>query len=77
MAENITKQVLPGNPVTRDYEVLRHVGSAGPGLYWKVYSGFKKSTKQVLITFSFSLYIFSCLIMFFFYFLGSSNLCFT
>ena len=46
MAENITKTVLPGNPVTRDYEVNRHIGSAGPGLLWKLYAGFKKSTKQ-------------------------------
>ena len=44
--ENITKNVLPGNPVTRDYEITRHVGSAGPGLLWKLYSGYKKSTKQ-------------------------------
>ena len=74
MAENLTKTVLPGNPVTREYEVCylgvflflliysssiclnnndwiskitAHVGSAGPGLLWKLYSGFKKSTKQV------------------------------
>ena len=46
MAESITKTVLPGNPVTRDYEITKHVGSAGPGLLWKLYSGFKKSTKQ-------------------------------
>nr|CAG4651596.1 EOG090X018J [Triops cancriformis] len=38
--------VLPGNPVTREYEVSKHVASAGPGLLWKVYSGYKKSTKQ-------------------------------
>ena len=44
--ENITKNVLPGNPVTRDYEITKHVGSAGPGLLWKLYSGYKKSTKQ-------------------------------
>jgi SCY1-like protein 2 len=47
MAENITKTVLPGNPVTREYEVTKHVGSAGPGLLWKLYAGYKKSTKQV------------------------------
>lgn len=23
--------VLPGNPVTREYEVIAHVASAGPG----------------------------------------------
>lgn len=44
--ENITKNVIPGNAVTRDYEVTKHVGSAGPGLLWKLYSGYKKTTKQ-------------------------------
>ncbi|XP_015127087.1 SCY1-like protein 2 [Diachasma alloeum] len=38
--------VLPGNPVTREFEATGHIGSAGPGLLWKVYSGFKKSTRQ-------------------------------
>ena len=37
--------VLPGNAVTREFEVVAHQCSAGPGLLWKVYSGFKKSTK--------------------------------
>lgn len=38
--------VLPGNPVTREYEATSHIASAGPGLLWKIYSGYKKSTKQ-------------------------------
>ncbi|KAG8180477.1 hypothetical protein JTE90_026639 [Oedothorax gibbosus] len=38
--------VLPGNPVTREYEVVEHIASAGPGLLWKVYKGIKKSTKE-------------------------------
>lgn len=38
--------VLPGNPVTREYEVGKLIGSAGPDLLWKIYSGFKKSTRQ-------------------------------
>ncbi|KAG8237744.1 hypothetical protein J437_LFUL014287 [Ladona fulva] len=38
--------VLPGNPVTREFEITNHVASAGPCLLWKVYSGYKKSTKQ-------------------------------
>ncbi|KAL0276542.1 UNVERIFIED_CONTAM: hypothetical protein PYX00_004098 [Menopon gallinae] len=38
--------VLPGNPVTREFEVTNHICSAGPGLLWKVYEGYKKSTKQ-------------------------------
>jgi SCY1-like protein 2 len=46
LAENLTKNVLPGNPVTREYDITSHVGSAGPGLLWKLYAGFKKSTKQ-------------------------------
>ncbi|XP_065211698.1 SCY1-like protein 2 [Planococcus citri] len=38
--------VLPGNPLTREYEATNHIASAGPGLLWKVFSGFKKSTNQ-------------------------------
>lgn len=38
--------VLPGNPVTREYEVIKHVGSAGPGLLWKVFQATKRSTKE-------------------------------
>uniref|UniRef100_A0A0V0G6A0 Protein kinase domain-containing protein n=1 Tax=Triatoma dimidiata TaxID=72491 RepID=A0A0V0G6A0_TRIDM len=45
--------VLPGNPVTREYEVTKHVASAGPGLLWKIYSGYKKSTKQAASIFVF------------------------
>ncbi len=46
MAESITKNVLPGNPVTREYEVTHHIASSGPGLLWKLFAGFKRSTKQ-------------------------------
>lgn len=45
--------VLPGNPVTREYEVTAQIGSAGPGLLWKVFSGYKKSTKQKAAIFVF------------------------
>ncbi|OUC42072.1 putative HEAT repeat protein [Trichinella nativa] len=38
--------VLPGNALTRDFEWLQHVASAGPGLLWKVYKGYKKSNKR-------------------------------
>ncbi|XP_050436024.1 SCY1-like protein 2 [Adelges cooleyi] len=38
--------VLPGNPVTREYEATKHIASAGVGLSWKIYSGYKKSTQQ-------------------------------
>ncbi|KRY51312.1 SCY1-like protein 2 [Trichinella britovi] len=36
--------VLPGNALTRDFEWLQHVASAGPGLLWKVYKGYKKNS---------------------------------
>ncbi|XP_071542803.1 SCY1-like protein 2 [Panulirus ornatus] len=48
-AVQIASQVsnyLPGNPVTREFEATAHIASAGPGLVWKVYKGYKKSTKQ-------------------------------
>lgn len=45
--------VLPGNPVTREYEVTNHIASAGPGLLWKIYQGYKKSTKQEAAIFVF------------------------
>ncbi|XP_053684218.1 SCY1-like protein 2 [Sabethes cyaneus] len=38
--------VLPGNPVIREYDINRHIGSAGKGCVWKIFSGFKKSTKE-------------------------------
>jgi len=41
------KSAVMGNPVTREYEIGKHVASAGPGLLWKVYNGIKKSTRQV------------------------------
>ena len=41
------KSAVMGNPVMREYEVGKHVASAGPGLLWKVYNGIKKSTRQV------------------------------
>lgn len=45
--------VLPGNPVTREFEVIAHIASAGPSLLWKVYNGYKKSTKQEAAIFVF------------------------
>ncbi|GBP07968.1 SCY1-like protein 2 [Eumeta japonica] len=45
--------VLPGNNVTREYEVLEQTCTAGTGLLWKVYNGFKKSTKQEVSVFVF------------------------
>lgn len=45
--------VLPGNPVTREFEATRHIASCGPGLLWKIYAGYKKSTKQEAAIFVF------------------------
>ncbi|XP_053988930.1 SCY1-like protein 2 [Hylaeus anthracinus] len=45
--------VLPGNPVTREFEINAHIASAGPALLWKIYSGYKKSTKQEAAIFVF------------------------
>ncbi|CAL7949023.1 unnamed protein product [Xylocopa violacea] len=45
--------VLPGNPVTREFEVTAHIASAGPSLLWKIYNGYKKSTKQEAAIFVF------------------------
>uniref|UniRef100_A0A0K0FKV5 Novel protein (inferred by orthology to a zebrafish protein) n=1 Tax=Strongyloides venezuelensis TaxID=75913 RepID=A0A0K0FKV5_STRVS len=39
-------KVLPGNPITREYEVKELIATAGPGLLWKIYNGYKRSTKQ-------------------------------
>ncbi|KAI5726365.1 hypothetical protein M8J76_001330 [Diaphorina citri] len=43
---NQISSVLPGNPVTREYDITGHIGSAGQGLLWKIYSGTKRSTNQ-------------------------------
>ncbi|XP_065353712.1 SCY1-like protein 2 [Cloeon dipterum] len=48
---NQLSNALPGNPVTREYEATKLIGSAGPGLLWKIYSGHKKSTKQEVSVF--------------------------
>ncbi|KAG5671519.1 hypothetical protein PVAND_001713 [Polypedilum vanderplanki] len=37
---------LPGNPLTREYDVENQICSAGIGLLWRVYKATKKSTKQ-------------------------------
>uniref|UniRef100_A0A5K3FQU5 Protein kinase domain-containing protein n=2 Tax=Mesocestoides corti TaxID=53468 RepID=A0A5K3FQU5_MESCO len=37
---------LPGNPVTREYELEAQVASSGPGLLWKLYAASKKSSKE-------------------------------
>ncbi|KAJ6637509.1 SCY1-like protein 2 [Pseudolycoriella hygida] len=45
--------VLPGNAVTKDYEVCELIASGGPGLLWKIYSGYKKSTREEASVFVF------------------------
>lgn len=47
------KSAVMGNPVTREFELEKHIASAGPGLLWKVYSGFKKTSKQSVSIFVF------------------------
>lgn len=39
--------VLPGNPLSRDFDIQMQVASAGPGLLWKVFTAVKKSSKEV------------------------------
>ncbi|OTF76817.1 SCY1-like protein [Euroglyphus maynei] len=43
---NNLSTALPGNPLTREYEILKPIGSAGPGLCFKIYEATKKSTKE-------------------------------
>ena len=52
------KSAVVGNPVTKEYELGRHIASAGPGLMWKVYSATKKTTRQVCI------YYITCMYMY-------------
>nr|XP_022321420.1 SCY1-like protein 2 [Crassostrea virginica] len=37
---------LPGNPLSKDFDVSSHIASGGPGLSWKIYSAIKRTTKQ-------------------------------
>ncbi|VDN25617.1 unnamed protein product [Dibothriocephalus latus] len=43
---NTVTGALPGNPISRDFELDRQVASSGPGLMWKLYSATKKSSKE-------------------------------
>ena len=47
------KTAVMGNPVTREFELGKHVASAGPGLLWKVHNGVKKTSRQVVSIFVF------------------------
>ncbi|CAF1318027.1 unnamed protein product [Adineta ricciae] len=44
--QKMFKDVLPGNLVTREFELVRSLGSAGPCLLWRIYGAIKRSTKQ-------------------------------
>ncbi|KAK4470494.1 hypothetical protein MN116_005622 [Schistosoma mekongi] len=37
---------LPGNPLTREYDIEKQIGQSGLGLLWKLYSAKKRSTHQ-------------------------------
>lgn len=49
---DVTTAVM-GNPVTREFEVGRHIASGGPCMCWRIYNGTKKSTKQEVAVFVF------------------------
>ncbi|XP_019738596.1 SCY1-like protein 2 isoform X2 [Hippocampus comes] len=49
---DVTSAVM-GNPVTREFEVGRHIASGGPSMCWRIYNGTKKSTKQEVAVFVF------------------------
>ncbi|XP_025059978.1 SCY1-like protein 2 isoform X5 [Alligator sinensis] len=49
---DVTSAVM-GNPVTREFDVGRHIASGGNGLAWKIFDGTKKSTKQEVAVFVF------------------------
>ncbi|CAF0763821.1 unnamed protein product [Didymodactylos carnosus] len=52
-AQGTMKDVLPGNLVTREFDLIRPLGSAGPGLLWRIYAALKRTTKQEAAVFVF------------------------
>ena len=40
------KSAVKGNPVLREYDLGQQIASAGPGLFWRVYQGVKKTTRK-------------------------------
>ncbi|TRY58406.1 hypothetical protein DNTS_018489 [Danionella cerebrum] len=56
---DVTSAVM-GNPVTREFEVGRHIASGGPGMSWRIYNGTKKSTKQEVAVFVFDKKVVDC-----------------
>ncbi|XP_075065343.1 SCY1-like protein 2 isoform X2 [Mixophyes fleayi] len=49
---DVTSAVM-GNPVTREFDVGKHIASGGNSLAWKIFNGTKKSTKQEVAVFVF------------------------
>lgn len=47
MFNKLKSAVSSGNPMAKDFEVYGLIATAGPGHLWKIYSGMKKTTKQV------------------------------
>uniref|UniRef100_A0A182P4I3 Protein kinase domain-containing protein n=1 Tax=Anopheles epiroticus TaxID=199890 RepID=A0A182P4I3_9DIPT len=45
--------VFLGNPLTKDYDIAEHIGSAGTELVWKIYTGSKRTTKEAASIFVF------------------------
>ncbi|XP_070555531.1 SCY1-like protein 2 isoform X2 [Ptychodera flava] len=42
---------LIGNPLSREFDIIRHHASAGPGYIWKICEAVKRSTKQEVAVF--------------------------
>ncbi|KAK2168101.1 hypothetical protein LSH36_20g02000 [Paralvinella palmiformis] len=45
--------VITGNPLIAEFEILEHKGSGGPGMMWRIHAGVKRSTKQEVSLFIF------------------------
>ncbi|GFN83526.1 scy1-like protein 2 [Plakobranchus ocellatus] len=51
--KSAVSHVIPGNPLSRDFDIYNQVASTGPALMWKVFSAVKKSTKEEASVFLF------------------------
>lgn len=51
--KSAVSHVIPGNPLSRDFDIYSQVASMGPALLWKVFSAAKKSTKEEASVFLF------------------------
>ena len=45
--KSAVSSALPGNPLSKDFELYGQIASGGPGMLWKIFAGMKKTTKQV------------------------------